>query len=49
MSKDMSAFDILMRSRNLKDKGKENLITPLADPNRPASDKEVAEYHKERF
>ena len=46
ISKDMSAFDVLMKSRHLKDKGKENLITPVTDPNRPASDKEVEEHSR---
>ena len=37
---------MLMKNRHLKDKGKENLITPVADPNRPASDKEASEYNR---
>ena len=43
----MSAFDMLMKNRHLhlKDKEKENLITPVADPNRPGTVREVAEYH----
>ena len=46
-SRDMSAFDMLMKNRHLhlKDKEKENLITPVADPNRPGTVREVAEYH----